>query len=204
MNTGKLIVVSAPSGAGKSTLLKKVMAKLSRLAFSVSHTTRPPRNGEQDGVDYHFVDRAMFESMIEKDLFIEFAEVHGNLYGTSRKAVFDLLEQNYDVILEIDVQGAEIIRSSGKHQAVYIFVSPPTMQELENRLRARGTENEERIRLRLRNAETEFAAARMYEYLIINDELDDAVNVLCSIILAERARGHRRSSGEPIGVIQQK
>ncbi len=198
MKTGKLIVISAPSGAGKTTLLKEVMTRVNRLAFSVSHTTRAPRQGERDGVDYHFVERALFEEMIEKGRFLEYAEVHGNLYGTSRDAVDDQLTAGYDVILDIDVQGADIVRDSGVVQAVYIFVSPPSLKELESRLRGRGTESEERIRLRLKNAEEEINSAPKYEYLIINDDLEDAVNVFCSIVLAERARARRLSSGEPI------
>ncbi len=201
MNKGKLIVISAPSGAGKTTLLRKVMERVENIAFSISHTTRSPRLGEQNGIDYHFVDRAEFEEMIEEDQFIEFAHVHDNLYGTSRQAVISQLNNGCDVILDIDVQGAKILRDSGKLEAIYVFISPPTLKELEMRLRGRGTESEERIALRLKNAELEVASAEDYEYLIINDDLDVAVNVFCSILLAERARAHLLPSGEPIGEI---
>lgn len=201
MNRGKLVVISAPSGAGKTTLLKKVFQEVENIAFSISHTTRAPRAGEQDGVDYHYVDRASFEKMIEDDQFIEFAHVHDNLYGTSRQAVINQLNSGNDVILDIDVQGAKILRDSGKLEAAYVFISPPTLQELENRLRGRQTESEETLALRLKNAKLEIASAADYEYLVINDELDVAVNVFCSILLAERAKSHRLPSGEPIGEI---
>jgi guanylate kinase len=201
MITGKLIVISAPSGAGKTTLLKKVMSRIEKLAFSISHTTRSPRAGEQDGIDYHFVSRELFEKMIEDSLFIEYAEVHDNLYGTSSEAVIDQLNQGYDVILDIDVQGAAIIRESVKLPATYVFVSPPTLEELERRLRGRGTENEERVAVRLKNARIEVESASTYDYLIINDELDDAVDVFCGIVMAERAKARRLSSGDQIGQI---
>lgn len=201
MNRGQLIVISAPSGTGKTTLLKKVMGKIENLAFSVSHTTRLPRTGEQDGVDYHFVTHANFEEMIEKGQFIEFAKVHDNLYGTSHQAIISQLNNGYDVVLDIDVQGAKILKDSGKLEAIYVFISPPTLKELEMRLRGRGTESEEMIDLRLNNAEVEVASAGNYKYLIINDDLDVAVNVFCSILLAERAKAHRLPSGEPIGEI---
>lgn len=201
MITGKLIVISAPSGAGKTTLLKKVMSRIEKLAFSISHTTRSPRAGEQDGIDYHFVSRELFEKMIEDGLFIEYAEVHDNLYGTSSEAVIDQLNQGYDVILDIDVQGAAIIRESVQLPATYVFVSPPTLEELERRLRGRGTENEERVAVRLKNARIEVGSAANYDYLIINDELDDAVDVFCGIVMAERAKARRLPSGDPIGQI---
>jgi len=199
MAPGKLFVISAPSGAGKTTMLKRVMARVPALAFSISHTTRPPRPGEKDGVDYHFVSRDTFLEMIDQGLFLEYAEVHDNIYGTSHAAISRQLEEGLDVILDIDVQGAAILRAKGQVEAVHIFVSPPSLGELERRLRGRGTESEEVIRVRLHNAATEMQAAGDYEYQIINDSLDEAVNLLTSIILAERARAHRLPSGEPIG-----
>lgn len=199
MTTGRLFVISAPSGAGKTTLLSRVMARLPGLVFSVSHTTRMVRPGERDGIDYHFISPAEFVAMIDRGHFLEHAEVHGNLYGTSREAVRKQLAEGVDVILDIDVQGAAILRSSGQLDAAYIFIAPPSMTELEQRLRGRGTESEERIRLRLKNARQELQAASQYEYLIINEDLADAADLLAAIILAERARAHRLPSGKPIG-----
>ncbi len=199
MNKGRLFVISAPSGAGKTTLLRGVMERVSRLVFSISHTTRSPRTGEVDGVDYYFVDLKYFQEMISTDMFLEYAQVHDNFYGTSRRAVADLLENGTDVVLDIDVQGADILRRYDTLEAAYIFISPPDLGELENRLRGRGTESEERIALRLKNARREMGAASSYDYLIINDQLDSATDLLVSIILAERARRRRLPSGEPIG-----
>jgi len=201
MTAGRLFVISAPSGAGKTTLLKQVMVNIPGLVFSISHTTREPRPGERNGVDYHFVSRAEFLAMIERGLFLEYAEVHDNLYGTSGEALALQLLDGMDVILDIDVQGAAILRKKGQPEATNIFISPPNLMELERRLRGRGTESEEMIKVRLKNAETEMNAAAVYEYLIINDNLEEATNLLSSIIMAERARAHRLPSGQPISGI---
>lgn len=201
MTAGRLFVISAPSGAGKTTLLKQVMADVIGLAFSISHTTREPRAGERDGVDYHFVSRSEFLAMIEQERFLEYAEVHNNLYGTSIDAIGAQLVEGLDVILDIDVQGAAILRDKGQPEATHIFVSPPNITELERRLRGRGTESEDKIKVRLANAATEMNAAGAYEYLIINEVVAEAANLLSSIILAERARAHRLPSGRPISKI---
>jgi len=198
MTAGRLFVISAPSGAGKTTLLKRVMAGIPGLVFSISHTTRKPRPGEQDGVDYHFVTHQEFQAMIDRQLFLEYAEVHDNFYGTSLAAIGMQLQEGVDVILDIDVQGAAILRKKGQPEATHIFISPPNLTELERRLRGRGTESEEIIQVRLKNAATEMRAADAYEYLIINDTVDEAVQLLSSIILAERAKAHRLPSGKPI------
>lgn len=198
MQKGILFVISAPSGTGKTTLLKKVMDRLPGLNFSVSHTTRLPRSGEQDGRDYHFVDKEMFTQMIDENKFIEWAAVHDNFYGTSSMAVSGQLARGEDIILDIDVQGAEIIRNSESLSAVQIFIAPPGMAALELRLRGRGTEDEETIQLRLKNGRIEMDAADNYDYLVVNDQLDEAVEVLVSIIIAERSRSRRRPSGEPV------
>lgn len=199
MTHGRLFVISAPSGAGKTTLLKGVMARLPGLSFSVSHTTRPPRPGEHAGIDYHFVSREEFLAMIDKGWFLEYAEVHGNLYGTSRSAVDRQRRTGVDVILDIDVQGASILRRGAVDlMATYIFIAPPSLKELERRLRGRGTESAETILVRLENARSELLAAREYEYLVVNDTLEETVDLLSSIIVAERARGHRYPSGKPI------
>jgi guanylate kinase len=203
MTTGKLFILSAPSGAGKTTLLKRVMADLPGLAFSVSHTTRLPRPGEEDGVDYHFVSREQFEEMREQGLFLEWAEVHGNLYGTSRPAVLAQLESGLDVVLDIDVQGAAILRNSAAIAAVSLFITPPSLQELERRLRGRGTDSEETILLRLKNARVEMQAALDYEYLIVNARLEQAIDTLRAIVIAERSRGHRLPTGQPIEMLSE-
>ncbi|MCI5157834.1 MAG: guanylate kinase [Candidatus Electrothrix sp. AUS1_2] len=188
MAEGFLLVVSAPSGCGKTTILKQVMAKISGLQFSVSHTTRQPRLGELDGIDYHFVSKEQFIAVRDQEPsgFLEWAEVHGNFYGTSRQAVEVSLAAGKDVILDIDIQGAEQVQKNA--DPVTVFISPPTLGELERRLRGRGTESAGDIAVRLENAKQEMAAASSYRYLIINDELDQAVRDLQAVIAAERRR----------------
>ncbi len=195
---GRVLVISAPSGTGKTTVLKQVMAELPGLVFSVSHTTRTPRQGEKDGVDYHFVNREKFAAMIEAGAFLEYAEVHGNLYGTNLESVVAQAEKGSDVILDIDVQGAQIIRNERMLAATCIFIIPPGLAELERRLRGRGTEDEETIALRMKNAEKEIAAVDGYQYLLVNDDLEEAVMTLKSVIIAERAASHRRADGRAI------
>lgn len=200
MCTGKLFVLSAPSGTGKTTILKKVMAEVEGLKFSISHTTRCPRQGEQDGVDYHFVTKDDFKAAIEKGNFLEWAEVHSNFYGTSSEAIEQQLKKGIDVVLDIDVQGADIIRSRDDVEAIDLFIAPPSLKELERRLRGRGTEQEDAILTRLKNARVEMHSAKKYQYLIINDEIDIAAQSLKAIVLAERAKGHRHSNGLPITI----
>lgn len=198
MNQGRLFILSAPSGTGKTTILKKVMANIEGLAFSVSHTTRKSRRGEANGADYHFVERQEFVSMKDKGLFLECADVHGNFYGTSKLAVEEQLKNDCDVILDIDVQGARIIKDLRVMEATYIFLAPPSLAELERRLRERGSDDEASISLRLDNARKEMEVLDQYEYLIVNDSVDDAVNMFESIILAERCRNGRLISGKTI------
>ncbi|WP_163338037.1 guanylate kinase [Desulfopila sp. IMCC35008] len=198
MKRGILFVISAPSGTGKTTLLRRVMGRLEGLNFSVSHTTRAPRPGEQDGRDYHFIPREEFEVMIEGNRFVEWARVHDNLYGTATAGVVGQLAQGEDVILDIDVQGAAIIRESSELEGVHIFIAPPRLAILKERLKGRNTDSDETIELRLKNAVTEMASAPTYDYLIVNDDLDEAAEMLASIIIAERARCHRRPNGEPL------
>ena len=204
MSTGRLFVISAPSGAGKTTLLKRVMPRLTGLSFSVSHTTRLPRPGEREGVDYHFVAREEFEKMMGEGAFLEYARVHDNLYGTSRMAVERLRQQGVDVVLDIDVQGAAILREACLVDAAYIFIAPPSVAELERRLRGRGTEAEEMIATRLANARMELAAMSSYEYLLVNRQVEESVELLTAIILAERARAHRFPDGRAIGAIAER
>lgn len=199
--TGQLFILSAPSGAGKTTILRKVMTQMQNLAFSVSHTTRTPRSGEQDGVDYHFVSVDEFQRMRGQKLFLEWAEVHGNFYGTSRLTVLKQLSLGQDVILDIDIQGAAIVTRDASMRAVTVFVAPPSLTELEKRLRGRGTDSDETIAVRLNNAAQEMDAAGEYDYLVINDKLEDAISTLQSVIIAERSRGRRLPTGEPIDLV---
>lgn len=195
MNDGMLIVLSAPSGCGKTTMVQRLMQSLPGLVFSVSHTTRAPRGREVDGVDYHFVDVATFLALRDQQPsgFLEWAEVHGNYYGTSVGAVQQQLVAGNDVLLDIDVQGAAQVRAQGK--PVTVFIAPPSLDVLEQRLRGRGTESEATIDKRLRNARQEMAAVGDYDYLIVNDRLDEAVDILRSIVIAERCRRRRDTNG---------
>ncbi len=196
MSRGKLFILSAPSGTGKSTILKQVMANLAGLAFSISHTTRQPRKGERNGVEYHFVDHPTFLAMRDRGEFLEYADVHGNFYGTSRTAVAEQMGRGVDAILDIDVQGAEIIKKSGEIDAAYVFLMPPDLDELEKRLRGRGLDSDETIRLRLQNAAAEMQAMDHFEYVIVNEKIADAARMFESVILAERAKSRRHINGE--------
>ncbi len=200
MSRGILFVLSAPSGGGKTTILKKVMADLPGLVFSVSHTTRKPRLGEEDGRDYYFVSRQEFASIRDRRPpgFLEWAEVHGNWYGTSRAAVEQCLCGGRDVVLDIDVQGATQIREGT--DSVTVFIAPPSLAELAARLRGRGTEDEHTLALRLENAKQELAFMERYDYLVVNDRLAEAVESLRSIIIAERCRQRRAVDGVPVQV----
>jgi len=196
MSKGLLLVLSAPSGCGKTTIVNRVMKSLPGLVFSVSHTTRKPRPGEIDGVHYHFVTAQVFSHIRDRQPagFLEWAEVHGNLYGTSVEEVHRHQQAGHDVILDIDVQGAAQVR---EHACpVTIFIAPPSLSELERRLCGRGTEDPATLALRLDNARKELACVPAYEYLIINDRLDEAVESLRSIIIAERSRQRRTLSGQ--------
>lgn len=197
---GKLFVISAPSGTGKTRLLGEVMSSLAGLSFSISHTTREPRPGEKNGVDYHFVSRDEFLLMVENNKFLEYAEVHNNLYGTSTEAIDRQMSDGVDVILDIDVKGASILRADKSVSATQIFIAPPSLAELEKRLRGRGTESEEMLKLRLQNAVNEMAALPEYDYLMVNDEFDEACGVFEAIIVAERARAHRHPNGDRINL----
>lgn len=184
---GILFVVSAPSGAGKTTLCREIFDKFPDLGQSVSFTTRPMRDGERDGVDYHFVARERFESMVSAGEFVEWAEVHGNLYGTALATLKSAAAAGSDLLLEIDCQGARQIRDA-MSDAVSIFVLPPDFAELERRLRGRDTDSEETIQRRLGNARDEISQAGWYDYLVLNDDLDFATRRFAAIIDAERCR----------------
>lgn len=197
MSNGLPFIISSPSGGGKTTILRKVFAELPGLVFSVSHTTRPSRAGEVDGRDYHFVGVEEFTSIREQSPsgFLEWARVHDNFYGTSRREVEKLLGEGLDVVLDIDIQGARQVKEA--IEAVSIFIAPPSLAELERRLRGRGTESEEVVALRLANARRELAAASEYDYLVVNDSLAEAVETVRSIIIGERAKRRRGIAGIP-------
>ncbi len=201
MAEGILFVLSAPSGCGKTTLLKRVMADLPGLVFSISHTTRAPRKGEQNGRDYFFVTRKEFFAIRDRQPsgFLEWAEVHGNLYGTSRAEVERLQAAGLDVILDIDVQGAAQVRAAA--DPVTIFIAPPSIEELGRRLRGRGTEDEKTIALRLAGAHREMQAAAEYDYFIVNDDLDEATESLCCVLISERLRRRRNRAGKRVAPV---
>ncbi|MEO9079562.1 MAG: guanylate kinase [Rhodanobacter sp.] len=184
---GTLFVVAAPSGAGKSTLVNALLEREPTISLSVSHTTRPPRTGETYGRHYYFVERAEFEREISEGVFLEHAEVHGNLYGTSRTTVQELLMQGRDVLLEIDWQGAEQIRRS-KPDCVSVFILPPSRAELERRLRGRGSDTPEVIERRLHNSRGEIAHAHQFDYILVNDVFEHALGDLQAIVRAVRLR----------------
>src|SRR5712664_3810323 len=185
--SGLLFVITAPSGAGKTSLIDALTREDPSLKFSVSYTTRAPRPGEKDGVDYHFVDDATFLAMRSRGEFLESAEVHGYRYGTSKKVILDALERGDNLILEIDWQGAQQVRKLYP-DTVGVFILPPSIEELERRMRARGQDAEDVIRRRLDNAREELAHAGEFKYAIINKDFETARRELAKIIEGERAR----------------
>ena len=184
---GLLFIVSAPSGAGKTTLVERLVERVPNLTLSRSYTSRPARAGEMDGVDYNFVTRRRFEAMIAGDEFLEWADVFGNLYGTSSGDTGRILESGNDVVLVIDVQGARKVRRGGI-DATAIFVMPPSFGALEERLRGRSKDSEDAIQRRLQVAREEVAAFAEYDYLVVNDELTAAVDRIRGVVVAERVR----------------
>lgn len=184
---GLLFVVSSPSGGGKGTLIRRVLNKVNYLSYSVSFTTRAPRNGEVDGREYFFVTPEKFEQMITANEFLEWAPVHRKLYGTGRDQVFREISEGRDIILEVDVQGAASVRAL-MPDSVSIFILPPSFEVLRQRLLARGTDSPEELDLRLRNAPKELKDYAAFQYVIINDDADLAADQLAAIVHAERAR----------------
>jgi guanylate kinase len=182
-----VIVVSAPSGAGKSTVLARILDDMPGLRFSVSHTTRPPRPGERDGVEYHFVDRPAFERLRDDGRLLEWATVHGNLYGTGLEELERARSQGVDLLLDVDVQGAAQVREK-MPEAVTIFILPPSYEVLERRLRGRGQDEEATVKRRLAAAGQELRAFEHYDYAIVNDDLEACVEALESIVRAARCR----------------
>jgi len=182
-----VVVVSAPSGAGKTTVLARALRELGGIRFSVSHTTRAPRGDERDGVQYHFVDRAEFERLRESSGLLEWAEVHGNLYGTGLAEIEKASAAGVDILLDVDVQGAEQVRRRIP-EAVTVFILPPSYEVLEQRLRSRGQDDEATIRRRLAAAGQEIDHFERYDFAIVNDYLDGCVEDLKSIVRAARCR----------------
>ena len=189
---GILFIVSAPSGAGKTSLLRKLVPADPRLVMSVSHATRPKREGEQDGVHYHFVGVSEFEALIEAGAFLEHARVFDNFYGTSEAAVKAQLESGQDVILEIDWQGARQVRKRFP-QAVSVFIAPPSIEALRERLAGRGQDSEAIVQRRMTEARSELSHFPEYDYLVINDDFDTALADLQAIFRAERLREPRQA-----------
>jgi guanylate kinase len=181
---GLLIVVSSPSGAGKTTLCRRLIDEFPDIVFSVSYTTRAMRRGEEESVDYHFVDRPTFDAMVEREEFAEWAEVHGNRYGTTVEAVRQALEGGRHVLFDVDYQGGRQIKAKFEKEAVLVFVLPPSLAELERRLRQRATDEPEVIERRLAKALDELKQYSLYQYLIVNDDLPRAYDRLRAIYLA--------------------
>lgn len=191
---GVLFVISAPSGAGKTTLCKEIIDKFPNLRHSVSYTTRTPRNGEVHGRDYFFVGQDEFSRMVEGREFAEWAEVHGNFYGTSLSTLNQCRSQGIDLILDIDCQGAQQLK--GRFDGgVYIFILPPSIAELRRRLDSRSSDTEEVIERRINNAAAEIKEARWYDYIIVNDRFSEAAEQLKSVLIAEQCRSSRVIQG---------
>ena len=188
---GKTFIIAGPSGVGKGTIIQALFAQQKNLYFSVSATTRAPRPGEVDGVHYHFLTREQFLRWIEEDAFLEHAEYIGNFYGTPKRYVDEAMDRGEDVILDIEVQGAEQVYQK-RPDTIRIFIAPPSWQELERRLTSRGTETPEKVRGRLARAREEFSYAEGYNYVVINNTVEEAVREIQAIICAEHCRPSQR------------
>jgi guanylate kinase len=197
---GRIFVISAPSGGGKSSLISRVLKTVSGLTLTTSHTSRPPRKGEHDGREYHFVSHADFLAMRGKGEFVEWVRLHGHLYGTSRKELDTLLKEGRDILLDIDIRGAASVADIYP-DAISVFILPPSLEVLEERLRKRGSEDEEQVQARLKTARREVKAARRYRYCIINRSLDKAASELEAVVLAERLRLSPSALREILGEI---
>jgi len=191
MAKGKTFIISGPSGVGKSTVLRELFRGRDDLYFSISATTRAPREGEVDGVHYHFIDVKRFQELIEEDALLEYAEYVGNFYGTPKKFVDKAMNEGKDVVLDIEVQGA-IQVCTKRPETVRIFIAPPSWEELERRLFSRGTDSEEKIQKRLVRAKAELRTADVYDYFVINDTVERAVREVNAIMLAEHCKPAER------------
>lgn len=187
---GILFVISAPSGTGKTTLCKRLVASIPGVWHSVSYTTRKPRAGEESGREYHFVEEHVFQDMVARQEFLEYAHVYGNWYGTPRAVLIDRMAQGIDVLLEIDVQGALQIKKQFE-DAVFIFILPPSLDTLQVRLEGRGLDTPDEIRRRLQKVKEEIRSVREYEYIVLNDDLSQSLRELQSVFLAERLKTSR-------------
>lgn len=191
MRKGKTFIICGPSGVGKGTVVARLMASDPTLYFSVSATTRPPRPGEVDGKHYHFLTAEQFDQWVSEDQFLEHAEFVGNRYGTPRQFIDRAMEQGRDVILDIEIQGAEQVHQK-RPDAVRIFIAPPSWDELERRLIGRGTEDMNKVRSRLQRGKEEFLVAKDFDYFVINDTVDRAVEEISAIMCAEHCRPDER------------
>ncbi len=185
---GAILVVSGPSGCGKSSLINEILKSQKDIYFSLSSTTREIREGEKEGVNYHYITKEQFEKEIQEGEFLEWAKVHGNYYGTSLKPIYKAIKENKLVILDIDVQGHEIVKKKFKRILTSVFLTTPSKTELEKRLSHRGTDSKETIEKRLQNAKTEMSRIDEYEYLLINDDFDLALNSFKAIIQTARLK----------------
>ncbi|MCO5143663.1 MAG: guanylate kinase [Oligoflexia bacterium] len=181
----KLIALASPSGGGKTTLCKKILSKYENTSLSISHTTRDLRSGEKDGKDYFFVSRDQFEKLIQEGNFIEWAEVHGNLYGTSKTFIDDQVTQRKIIVLDIDVQGVESLKNIYGNDCLSIFIMPPSLEELKQRLIARKTETQEKIEKRMQAAKEEMSQAKKFDYQLVNVHLEDTFSNLCDVLERE-------------------
>lgn len=193
MNNGSLFIISAPSGAGKTSLVKRLIANMDKLSVSVSHTTRAQRQGEIHGQDYFFISTAEFDAMLDTNDFLEYAQVFDNYYGTSQQTVANSIKQGLDVILEIDWQGAQQVRKMCP-ACISIFILPPSIAVLQQRLQQRGLDSEDIINRRMRDAVTEMRHYKEYDYLVVNDAFSEALAELQSIVHANRLRRIRREA----------
>ncbi|AEX85946.1 guanylate kinase [Marinitoga sp. 1135] len=191
MTKGILYVVSGPSGVGKSSIIKEAMKRLKGFTFSISYTTRKPRPGEVNGKDYFFVDEKTFDEMVKNNEFLEYAEVHGHKYGTSKSFIKEKINEGFSIVLDIDVQGALNVVKQMRKETVLIFIAPPSYSELKKRLLNRGTEKMEDLKRRLEDAKWELSKINEFDYLIVNEDLNESINQLISIFIAEQIKTER-------------